>query len=95
MRASRTIQPLSYDMRLPDAAQAAAMRLLDASREFIDATVVALWDRLDDFSKRETMAASRARRIGCASMRRDAAAILPSALQIWQEAGPPHGPSRK
>jgi putative transposase len=54
MRASRTFQPLSYDIRLPDAAQAAALRLLDASREVINATVVALWDRLDEFGERET-----------------------------------------
>ena len=48
MRVGRTVQPLSYELRLPDAVQAAALRLLDASREIINATVVALWERLDD-----------------------------------------------
>ncbi len=38
MRAVRTVQPLSYELRLPDAVQAAALRLLDASREVINAT---------------------------------------------------------
>ena len=32
MRAGRTHQPLSYAIRLPDEAQADALRLLDASR---------------------------------------------------------------
>jgi putative transposase len=54
MRAGRTVQPLSYDLRLPDAVQADALRLLDVSREVINATVVALWDRLDAFGERET-----------------------------------------
>jgi hypothetical protein len=54
MRAGRHFQPLSYDLRLPDAVQAAALQLLDGSREVINATVAALWDRLDDFGKRET-----------------------------------------
>jgi len=54
MRASRHFQPLSYDLRLPDAVQAAALRLLDGSREVINATVAALWDRLDEFGERET-----------------------------------------
>jgi transposase len=35
-------------------AQEDALRLLDVSREVINATVAALWDRLDDFGKRET-----------------------------------------
>jgi hypothetical protein len=34
--------------------QAEALRLLDASREIINATVVALWERLDEFGVRET-----------------------------------------
>jgi hypothetical protein len=34
--------------------QAAALRLLDASRQVINATVAALWERLDDFGERET-----------------------------------------
>jgi putative transposase len=54
MRASRTVQLLSYELRLPDTMQAAALRLLDASREVINATVAALWERLDDFGMRET-----------------------------------------
>jgi putative transposase len=54
MRAGRNFQPLSYDLRLPDVVQAAALRLLDSSREVINATVAALWDRLDEFGERET-----------------------------------------
>src|SRR5215471_5513855 len=54
MRTGRNFQPLSYDLRLPDAVQAAALRLLDCSREVINATVAALWDRLDAFGERET-----------------------------------------
>jgi hypothetical protein len=54
MRTGQNFQPLSYDLRLPDAAQAAALRLLDGSREVINATVAALWDRLDEFGERET-----------------------------------------
>src|SRR6266568_725796 len=54
MRAGRTVQPLSYELRLPDAVQAAALRLLDSSLEVINATVAALWERLDDFGERET-----------------------------------------
>src|ERR1700686_3112237 len=54
MRSGRNFQPLSYDLRLPDAVQAAALRLLDGSREVINATVAALWDRLDEFGERET-----------------------------------------
>ena len=54
MRVGRTVQPLSYELRLPDAVQAAALRLLDASREVVNATVAALWERLDDFGERET-----------------------------------------
>jgi putative transposase len=54
MRAGRHFQPLSYDLRLPDGMQAAALQVLDGAREVINATVAALWDRLDDFGKRET-----------------------------------------
>src|SRR5215471_1932624 len=54
MRAGRTVQPLSYQLRLPDASQADALRLLEVSRRVINATVTALWDRLDEFGKRET-----------------------------------------
>src|SRR5215469_18415264 len=54
MRADRNFQPLSYELRLPDVAQAAALRVLDVSRQVINATVSALWDRLDAFGERET-----------------------------------------
>ena len=54
MRAGRNVQPLSYELRLPDAVQADALRLLDVSREVINATVGALWQRLDEFGERET-----------------------------------------
>src|SRR5205085_7801490 len=42
-------QPLSYDLRLPDEAQADALRLLDASRAVVNAALVQLWPYLDDF----------------------------------------------
>jgi transposase len=54
MHTGRNVQPLSYNLRLPDAMQAAALRLLDGSREVINATVAALWERLDAFGERET-----------------------------------------
>src|SRR5260221_4220134 len=54
MSAGRNLQPLNYDLRFPDAVQAAALRLLDGSRAVINATVAALWDRLDEFGERET-----------------------------------------
>src|SRR5258708_7458888 len=47
-------QMLSYPLRLPDVVQADALRLLDASREVINATLLALWPRLDEFGTRET-----------------------------------------
>ncbi len=49
MRAGRHYQPLSYDLRLPDVAQADALRLLDASRSVVNAALVQLWSYLDDF----------------------------------------------
>ena len=49
MRAGRNVQPLSYDMRLPDEAQANALRLLDASRAVVNALLDCLWPRLDEF----------------------------------------------
>jgi putative transposase len=52
VRTSRSTQSLSYPIRLPDEEQAHALRLLDLSREVINATVVALWDRLDEFGTR-------------------------------------------
>jgi putative transposase len=54
MRTGRNVQPLSYALRLPDAVQAAALRLLDVSREVINITVANLWERLDEFGERET-----------------------------------------
>ena len=52
MRPSRDQQSLSYPLRLPDEIQADALRLLDVSREVINLTVTALWDRLDEFATR-------------------------------------------
>src|SRR6266568_93200 len=54
MRTKRARQSLSYPIRLPDVVQQEALRLLDVSREVINATVVVLWDRLDEFGERET-----------------------------------------
>src|SRR5215469_13344039 len=45
MRAGRTVQPLSYDVRLPDEAQADALRLLDASRAVVNALLARVWRR--------------------------------------------------
>ncbi len=52
MRTNRDQQSLSYPFRLPDEVQADALRLLDVSREVINAVITSLWDRLDDFGKR-------------------------------------------
>ena len=52
MRTSRDQQSLSYPLRLPDEIQADALRLLDLSRQVINLTVTALWDRLDEFTTR-------------------------------------------
>jgi putative transposase len=49
MQASRLTQPLSYDLRLPDEAQADALRLLEVSRDVVNAALVALWPQLDAF----------------------------------------------
>ena len=49
MRAGRDFQPLSYDVRLPDEAQADALRLLDVSRAVVNALLARLWPRLDEF----------------------------------------------
>ena len=54
MRGKRATQSLSYPVRLPDLVQADALRLLDGSRQNINTTVDALWDRLDEFGVRET-----------------------------------------
>ena len=47
-----TTQALSYPLRLPDAIEADALRLLDLSREAVNFTITALWERLDEFSTR-------------------------------------------
>jgi putative transposase len=52
VRTGRGHQSLSYPLRLPDEIQADALRLLDVSREVINLTVAALWDRLDEFTTR-------------------------------------------
>src|SRR5215472_7169693 len=49
MRYGQHVQPLTYDLRLPDAAQADALRLLDASRAVVNALLVSLWPGLDAF----------------------------------------------
>jgi putative transposase len=49
MRSSRTQQPVTYDVRLPDEAQADALRLLDASRAVVNEALTFLWPSLDDF----------------------------------------------
>jgi putative transposase len=54
MRGKRAPQSLSYPLRLPNDVQEDALRLLDVSREVINATVAALWDRLDEFGERES-----------------------------------------
>src|SRR5437870_5011160 len=50
MPAHRSCQPLSYDLRLPDAAQADALRLLDASRAVVNIALAQLWPALDEFA---------------------------------------------
>jgi putative transposase len=49
MRDSRTHQPLTYDVRLPDEAQADALRLLDATKVVINTALTMLWPSLDEF----------------------------------------------
>jgi hypothetical protein len=50
MRDSRTHQPLTYAVRLPDEAQADTLRLLDASRAVVNAALAILWPHLDEFA---------------------------------------------
>jgi len=50
MRDSRTHQPLVYDVRLPNEAQADALRLLDASRAVVNQALAILWPHLDEFA---------------------------------------------
>src|SRR5215813_10769661 len=47
-------QPLSFPIRLPDALQAEALRLLDASRSAINQLLLALWPQLDRFVAERT-----------------------------------------
>src|SRR5712692_7104019 len=49
MRSGHDQQPLSYAIRLPDEAQEDALRLLDASRSVVNAALIKLWPKLDDF----------------------------------------------
>jgi putative transposase len=49
MRQGSAYQPLSYDIRLPDDIQADALRLLQLSREAINAVLVQVWPHLDAF----------------------------------------------
>ncbi len=51
MRTSRTHQPLTYNVRLPDEAQADALRLLDASRAVVNQALRILWPSLDEFGR--------------------------------------------
>src|SRR5215472_7376912 len=53
MRFGQHVQPLSYDLRLPDAAQADALRLLEASRTVVNALLLALWPHLDAFGEEQ------------------------------------------
>src|ERR1051326_7243201 len=46
--------PLSFPMRLPDALQAEALRLLDASRAAINELLLELWPQLDRFAAERT-----------------------------------------
>src|SRR5258707_11048966 len=57
MRDSRTHQPLTYDVRLPDEAQVDALRLLDASRAVINQALTLLWPSLDEFGSERDFSA--------------------------------------
>jgi len=46
--------PLAFPIRLPDALQAEALRLLDASRAAINELLVELWPALDRFAAERT-----------------------------------------
>lgn len=54
MRAHRLGPILNYDLRLPDEAQADALRLLDASRAVVNTTLAQLWPSLDVFAAERT-----------------------------------------
>jgi len=51
MRDSRPHQLLTYDVRLPDEAQADALRLLDASKAIVNQALTLLWPDLDEFGR--------------------------------------------
>src|SRR5260370_4972199 len=51
MHTNRTHQPLTYDVRLPDDAQADTLRLLDASRAVVNQALAILWPHLDEFGR--------------------------------------------
>jgi putative transposase len=54
VRSGRDQQSLSYPLRLPDEAQADALRLLDVSKEVVNTVITSLWPRLDEFGTRQT-----------------------------------------
>lgn len=54
MGTSRTHQPLTYDVRLPDEAQEDALRLLDTTRAVVNQTLTLLWPSLDAFGSERT-----------------------------------------
>ena len=51
MRVNRLHQPLTYDVRLPEEAQADALRLLDATRSVVNQALDILWPHLDEFGR--------------------------------------------
>src|SRR5215470_14690082 len=53
-RTSMKTPPLSFPIRLPDALQAEALRLLGASRSAINQLLLALWPELDRFATERT-----------------------------------------
>ncbi len=59
MRTAGHQRPLSYYVRLPDEAQSDALRLLDASRAVVNAVLVELWPRLDEFISRPSIEYNR------------------------------------
>jgi putative transposase len=69
-------QTLSFPVRLPDAMQVDALRLLDASREAVNALLSQLWDHLDDFVAERT---GPAWKLG--------GAVRGAALWAWEPAG--------
>ncbi len=50
MAKSHKTQTLSFPIRLPDQMQQEALRLLDASREALNAIIVELWPQLERFA---------------------------------------------